>query len=110
MTDWKPSPTGLYATEKWAYSSLVQFEAQTKPELADLLRTQGDTYKTYYWSATDPYAFNSPAEIDQYLAQTATEFLTAMEQGDTESYIQARRERQAQAEADGLKIAEQFKA
>lgn len=108
MTQPLVSPTGLYATEKWAYSSLVQFEAQTNPELTQLLTQQGRIYKTYYLSETDPYAFNSEAEIDQYLLDTAAEFLAAMEKGDTESYINARTERQRLAEEAGRKIAEQL--
>ncbi|MFA9414783.1 MULTISPECIES: hypothetical protein [unclassified Streptococcus] len=104
----QPSPTGLYSTEKWAYSGLVQFAAQDKPELADLLREQGAIYKTYYYSATDPYAFNSTEEIDHYLAETAAEFLAAMEKGEAERYIQQRTEQQRQAEESGRQIAEQF--
>lgn len=108
MTKPPLSPTGLYATKKWVYSGLVQFAAQENPDLADLLRQQGAIYKTYYWSATDPYAFNSPEEVDQYLAATATEFLAAMESGNSENYIQQRRQEQALAEVEGLKIAEQL--
>lgn len=108
MMNWPLSPTGVYATEKWVYSGLLQFLAQEDAALAAKMAEQGRIYKTYYLAEADPYAFNSPQEIDAYLAETAAEFLAAMEKGETDSYIQARTERQAQAEAQGREIAKHW--
>lgn len=103
-TPYPTSPTGIYATQKWVYSGLVQFHAQEDPTLAQVLNDQGDFHKTYYWSETDPYAFNSPQEIDAYLTETAQEFLSAMQAGQQEAYIAKRSQEQKEAEEEGLKI------
>ena len=104
MTNYPQSPTGIYATKKWVYSGLVQFHAQDNPEFAQQVKELGHIYKTYYWSANDPYAFNSTQEIDAYLAETAQEFLTAMQTGQQSDYIAQRQKEQADAEQEGLKI------
>lgn len=104
MTTYPKSPTGIYATKKWVYSGLVQFYAQENTALARQLTEQGDFHKTYYWSSEDPYAFNSTEEIDTYLAETAQEFLIAMQSGQQEAYIAKRQQEQAQAEQEGLAI------
>lgn len=104
MTTYPKSPTGIYATKKWVYSGLVQFHAQDDPQLAQLLQNQGSFHKTYYWSESDPYAFNSTEEVDAYLAETAQEFLAAMQAGQQEAYIAKRQKEQAEAEQEGLAI------